>query len=73
MNPIKLIAALLVIGGILGLAYGSFSYKETHTVAQVGPLQLNARETHTVNVPVWAGFGAIVVGGLLFAFSGRNS
>ena len=73
MNPIKLIAALLVIAGVLGLAYGSFSYREQHTVAQVGPIQINARETHTVNVPVWAGLGAIVVGGLLFAFGGKQS
>jgi hypothetical protein len=73
MNPTKLVATVLIIAGVLGLAYGSFSYKENTTVAQVGPIQINARETHTVNVPVWAGLGAMVVGGLLFAFGGKQS
>ena len=73
MNPIKLVAALLVIAGVLALAYGGFSYREKHTVAQVGPIEINAQETHTVNVPVWAGLGAIVVGGVLFAFGGKQS
>jgi len=73
MNPIKFVAVLLIIGGALGLAYGSFSYRENHTVAQLGPIEINARETHTINVPVWAGIGAILVGGLLFAFGGRKS
>ena len=72
MNPIKIIAALLIIAGVVGLAYGSFSYKQNTTVAQVGPISINAQETHTVNVPVWAGIGGILVGGLLFAFGGKR-
>ncbi len=72
MNPIKLVAALLVIAGVLGLAYGSFSYTQNKPVVQVGPISINAEERHTVNVPLWAGIGAIVVGGLLFALGGRK-
>ena len=72
MNPTKLIAAVLVIAGVLGLAYGSFSYTRNTTVAKVGPIEINANERHTINVPVWAGLGGIAVGGLLFAFGGRK-
>jgi hypothetical protein len=72
MNPIKLIAALLIIGGVLALAYGSFSYTQNTTVAKVGPISINAEERHTINIPMWAGIGGIVVGGLLFAFGGRK-
>lgn len=72
MNPIRIVAALLIIAGVVGLAYGSFSYKQNTTVAQVGPISINAQETHTVNVPVWAGIGGILVGGLLFAFGGKR-
>jgi uncharacterized membrane protein YidH (DUF202 family) len=72
MNPIKLIAALLIIGGVLALAYGSFSYTQNTTVAKVGPISINAEEKHTINIPMWAGIGGIVVGGLLFAFGGRK-
>jgi TRAP-type C4-dicarboxylate transport system permease small subunit len=65
MSPVKLIAVLLIIGGALGLAYGGFSYtKNTHEV-QVGPVDLSVHENKTIDVPVWAGIAAIVVGGAL--------
>jgi hypothetical protein len=35
-------------------------------------LQFSIEEKETVNVPVWAGIGAIVVGGLLLGFGGRK-
>jgi len=45
--------------------YGNFSYtKETHE-AKIGSLELSVKDKETVNVPVWAGAGAIVIGGLL--------
>ena len=65
MDTIKIVAVVLIVAGILGLVYGSFSYtKETHE-AKIGPLQLSVKEKETVNVPVWAGVGAIVVGAVL--------
>ena len=72
MNPTRLVAAVLIVGGILGLAYGSFSYTQNTTVAKLGPIEINANERHTINVPVWAGIGGIAVGALLFAFGGRK-
>ena len=65
MSAIKIAAIVLIVAGILGLAYGKFSYtKETHQTT-IGPLELSVKDRETVNVPVWAGVGAIVVGGLL--------
>lgn len=65
MNAIKILSILLIIGGILGLVYGSFSYtKETHD-AKIGPLELSVKDKETVNVPVWAGVVAIAAGGIL--------
>jgi drug/metabolite transporter (DMT)-like permease len=65
MNPIRILAIVLIVAGVLGLAYGSFSYtKETHE-AKLGPLQLQVKEKETVSVPQWAGVGAIVVGVIL--------
>jgi len=59
--------------GILGLVYGSFSYtKETHE-AKLGPLELSVSDKQTVNVPVWAGVGAIVIGGALLLIGSKNS
>jgi len=71
MNPVKLIAVLLIIGGALGLAYGGFSYtKNTHEV-KVGPIDLALQEKKTIDVPVWAGIAAIVVGGALLLMGNR--
>jgi hypothetical protein len=67
----KIIAIILIAGGLLGLVYGSFSYTRDKTVVKLGPLELSAKEKETVNVPVWAGVGAIVVGGLLLAFGAK--
>ena len=72
MNAAKMVALVLIAAGVLGLVYGSFSYtKETHQ-AKIGPIELSVKEKETVNVPVWAGVGAIVVGGLLLVFGGRK-
>lgn len=72
MNPLSLTGVLLIVLGLLGLGYGSFSWtKDTHK-ASIGPLELSVKETQTVNVPAWAGGAAIVAGlGLLLA-SGRK-
>ena len=72
MNPVKVIAVALIIAGILGLTYGGFSYTKDTTVAKLGPLEISAKETETVNVPMWAGIGAIAVGGLLLALGSKK-
>lgn len=65
MDAIKLAAILLIVAGALGLGYGGFSYtRETHQ-ADFGPIHMSVDERQHVNVPIWAGVGAIVVGGLL--------
>ena len=72
MNAIKMVAILLIVGGVLGLVYGGFSYtKETHE-AKLGPIELSVKDKQTVNVPVWAGVGAIVIGGALLLLGGKK-
>ena len=72
MNPVKVIAIVLIITGVLCLVYGGFSYTKDTTVVKLGPLEVSAKERQTVNVPMWTGVGAIVVGGLLLAFGGKR-
>ncbi len=59
---------VLIVAGVLGLLYGSFSYTKDTTAVKIGPIELAVKEKETVNIPVWAGIGAIVVGGLLLVF-----
>jgi hypothetical protein len=72
MNAIKMAAIILIAAGVLGLVYGSFSYtKDTHE-AKLGPIELTVKDKETVNIPVWAGVGAIVVGGALLVVGGKK-
>lgn len=72
MNSTKAIAILLIVAGVLMLAYGGFSYTTEDTPIKLGPLELSVKEKKTVNFPVWAGVGAMVVGGLLLVFGGKR-
>ena len=72
MSTNKVIAILLIIGGGLALAYGGFNYpKETHR-ADIGDLHIAVHEEQHVNIPVWAGIGALV-GGILLLVSSKKS
>jgi len=71
MSMTKIIGLILIVAGTLGLIYGSFSYtKEQHDV-KLGPLKFSVAEKETVNVPVWAGAGAIAIGVILL-LAGRK-
>jgi hypothetical protein len=72
MNALRISAIVLIVAGVLGLAYGSFSYtKQTHDV-KIGPIEMSVQDKQTVNVPVWAGVGAIVIGGALLLLGARK-
>jgi TRAP-type C4-dicarboxylate transport system permease small subunit len=65
MNSLKMTAILLIVAGALALAYGGFTYtKDTHD-ADIGPIHMSVKDKERVNIPMWAGVGAVVLGGVL--------
>ena len=72
MNGVRLIGIVLIVAGVLGLAYGSFTYTKASHDLKLGPIELSAKEKDTVNVPVWASVGAVVVGAALLALGGKR-
>lgn len=65
MNAIKILALALIVAGILGLVYGGFTYtKKTHD-ANIGPFTMSFKDKEHVNIPGWAGAGAVVAGAVL--------
>jgi multidrug transporter EmrE-like cation transporter len=72
MNAAKIAAIVLILAGALGLALGSFTYTTKTHEAKVGPLELSVKDKETVNVPVWAGVGAIVIGGVLLLVGSKK-
>jgi len=72
VNSTKIAAIVLIVAGVLGLAYGSFSYtSDTHDI-KMGPIEMSVKEKETINVPVWAGVGAIAIGAALLLLGGRK-
>jgi hypothetical protein len=69
----RMAGVVLLVLGILALVYGGFSYSREKGDAKIGPVEIEVTEKERVNVPVWAGIGAIVVGGLLLARKGSSS
>lgn len=65
MNAIKMAALALIVAGALALVYGGFSYTKDSTALKVGPVEVSVKEKQSVNIPLWAGVGAIVAGALL--------
>jgi drug/metabolite transporter (DMT)-like permease len=68
----KIAAIALIVAGVLGLVYRGFSYtSETHK-ADVGPIHMTVDEKERVDVPVWAGIGALVVGVALLVWRSKS-
>jgi hypothetical protein len=65
VSALKIVALLLIAAGILGLVYGGITYTKTTHDAKVGPFEVSVKDKETIDVPVWAGVAAIVVGGAL--------
>jgi hypothetical protein len=72
MGSTRLIGVVLIVAGLLGLVFTSFSYTKEEHQAKIGPIQLSVKEKETVNIPIWASVAAIVVGGALLLFGGKR-
>ncbi len=68
----KLAGIVLIVAGVLALVYGGFSYTKETTAVKLGPIELTVQEKESVNVPLWAGIAAIVVGGGLLLVGGKR-
>jgi hypothetical protein len=67
-----MLALFLIVGGVLALAYGGFTYtKETHE-ADLGPIELKVTDKEHVNIPVWAGVAAVGAGALMLVVPARS-
>lgn len=73
MKTVNILGIVLIIAGILGVVFGSFSYtKETEEV-KLGPIEMTVQDRQRVDIPIWASIGVMVLGGaLLFLGSKRN-
>ncbi len=72
MNPIKTAGIVLIVAGALGLAYGGFTYTKSSHETQMGPFSMTVKDRQTVAIPIWAGLGAVLVGGVLLLIPAKK-
>jgi TRAP-type C4-dicarboxylate transport system permease small subunit len=65
MNPVKIVALLLIVFGAVGLAWGGFTYTSERHTTDIGPVHIQVNEKERVNIPLWAGLGSLAVGVVL--------
>jgi uncharacterized membrane protein YidH (DUF202 family) len=67
----KALAVVLIVLGVLALAYGGFTYTREKKVVDLGPIQASRKETSTVPLPPILGVAAILGGGVIL-FAGKK-
>jgi hypothetical protein len=72
MNTTRVVAIILIIGGLVGLIYQQFSFTKETTQAKIGPLEITVKDKETVNVPLWVSLASIGVGVVLLVGQGRR-
>jgi uncharacterized membrane protein HdeD (DUF308 family) len=68
----RLVGIVLIVIGIIALAYQGITYTTHKKVLDIGPIQATKEEHHTVPLPPIVGVVALI-GGVLIIASGRRS
>jgi uncharacterized membrane protein YidH (DUF202 family) len=71
MRPAGIIGIILIIIGVIALAYGGFSYTKREKVIDAGPLQVSADKQKTVPLPPILG-GLCLAGGIVLLITGSR-
>jgi len=56
------LGVILIALGLIGLAYGGFTYKTREKIIDIGPIQATQEKTHQVPLPPIAGALALIGG-----------
>ena len=70
MQGTKLVGVVLLVLGILAVAYGGFSYTKQTDNVNLGPIHIEVQDKERVNVPLWAGILVAIAGGVILARKG---
>lgn len=71
MRPIAIVGVVLIVLGLLALAYQGITYTRTERVVDLGPLKVEAKKKETVPLPPLVGAVAVVTG-IVLVVAGRR-
>jgi hypothetical protein len=66
-----IVGIVLIVIGVVALAYGGFSFTTSEKVAEVGPLKIEKDKTRSVALPPVLG-GLALVGGMVLVVIGAR-
>ena len=69
----KLIGILLIVIGILMIVLREVNFTTKKEVADLGPIELNKKEKHSVAWPMYAGIGVAACGVVVLIAGGRKT
>jgi len=69
---VKLIGIVLIVVGVLALAYGGFSYTKREKIVDLGPIEATKEERKTIPLSPIAGIAA-VAGGIALVVTGSKT
>jgi uncharacterized membrane protein HdeD (DUF308 family) len=72
MRPATVIGVILIVIGIVALAYQGITYTTKEKVVDLGPLKVEAKREKTIPLPPVVGVIALVGGIVLVAVSARK-
>ncbi len=58
----KILGIVLIIVGLVGLAYGGLTYTSRETIVNIGPIHATREKTHNLPLPPIAGALALLGG-----------
>ena len=67
----KTLGIVLIVLGLVGLAWGGFTYTTKEKVIDIGPIEATREKTHNVPLPPIAGAVALI-GGIVLLVSGKR-
>jgi uncharacterized membrane protein HdeD (DUF308 family) len=72
MKPVTVIGVILIVLGIVALAYQGITYTTRDKVVDLGPLKVEAKREKTIPLPPVLGAIALVGGIVLVAVGARS-
>jgi hypothetical protein len=71
MKPITIIGVILIVLGVVALAYQGITYTTNEKVVDLGPLKVEAKREKTIPLPPVLGALALV-GGIVLVIAGAR-
>jgi hypothetical protein len=68
----KTLGMILVVLGVIGLAWGGFAYTTRKKILDIGPIHATRDETHNVPLPPIAG-AVVLIGGIVVLMAGKKT